>query len=101
MIPESESADVLKGAWKTVQDAVIMILRDFKQCKDSACKTCAMILNLTVSRSILEYKKQSKFASGILKVDQILSDWSLEFANFTRDTFSFDPNMPLLSLYYD
>jgi hypothetical protein len=32
IIPETESADIIKGLWKAVQDAVILIIRHFKPC---------------------------------------------------------------------
>ncbi len=49
-IPENESADVLKGLWKAVQDAVILIIRHFKPCEDiCGCKACAMVVNLLAS----------------------------------------------------
>ena len=34
IISKTESADVLKGLWKAVQDAVILIIRHFKPCND-------------------------------------------------------------------
>ena len=47
IIPETESADVLKGLWKAVQDAVIMIIRDVKRCDDiCGCDAFEMVTNL-------------------------------------------------------
>jgi hypothetical protein len=37
--------------------------------------------------------KRPTFEAGVLEVDQTLSDCSLGFSKFIRDTFSFDPNM--------
>ena len=94
IIPETESAEVLKGLWKAVQDAVILIIRHFKPCADiCGCEACAMVANLLACDNITEYKKRHTFAAGVLEVDQTLSDHSLGFGKFTRDTFSFDANM--------
>jgi hypothetical protein len=58
IIPETESADVLNGLWKAVQDAEIMIIRHFKRCYDiCGCKACAMVANLLASHNIQEYMK--------------------------------------------
>ncbi len=89
IIPEPESANVLKGAWKAVQDAIKMIICDFKPCEDLSCEPCAVVRNLTVSENILKYKERSTFASGLIKADQTLSDRNLGFGKFTRDTFFF------------
>ena len=94
IIPETESADVLKGLWKAVQDTVIMLMRQFKPCDDiCGCDACAMVANLMASRNIQEYMKRPSFEAGVLEVDQTLSDRSLGFCKFTRETFGFDPNM--------
>ena len=52
-----------------------------------------MVVNLLASHNIKEYKKRPTFEAGVLEVDQTLSDSSLGLSKFTRDTFSFDPNM--------
>jgi hypothetical protein len=46
---------VLKGLWKAVQGAVIMIIRHYKRCEDICrCKACAMVSNLLASHNIQE-----------------------------------------------
>ncbi len=49
IIPEAESAVAIKGTWKAVQDAVIMLMRNFWPCDKfgpSYCPTCDMVMDL-------------------------------------------------------
>ena len=92
IIPEAESAEVMTGTWKAVQDAAIMLMRNFKPC-GKPCPTCEMVQDLLGSELVQEFMKRETFADGEFEVDGTLSDRSLGWSLFTHNTFHFDANM--------
>ena len=92
IIPEAESAEVMKGTWNAVQDAAIMLMTTFRPC-GRQCPTCDMVMDLLGNDNVKEYLTRSTCTSGLLEVDLTLSDRSLGWGSFTREIFGFDPNI--------
>ena len=92
IIPEAESAEVMKGTWKAVQAAAIMLMAKFRPC-GRQCPTCDMAMDLLGCELVREYMTRSTFTDGVLEVDLTLSDRSLGWGSFTREIFKIEPNM--------
>ena len=71
IIPEAESANVMKGTWKAVQDAAIMLMSNFKPC-GRQCPTCDMVMDILGNDNVKEYLTRSTSRSGLLEVDLTL-----------------------------
>ncbi len=75
IIPEAESAVAIKGTWKAVQYAAIMLMRNFQPCDkfgSSHCPKCDMVMNLLGAPFVRDYLARSTFESGVLEVGATL-----------------------------
>ncbi len=89
VIPEAESANVMKGTCKAVQDVAILLMYKFRPCNTTSgllsCPTCDMVMDLLGFNLVREYQTQSTFDSGLLE-DRV---WD----GFSHVIFYFDLNM--------
>ena len=92
IIPEAESAEVMKGTWKAVQAAAIMLMAKFRPC-GRQYPTCNVVMDLLGCELVREYLTRPTFTDGVLEVDLTLSDRSLGWGSFTREIFKTEPNM--------
>jgi hypothetical protein len=71
IIPEAESADVMKGTWKAVRDAAILLMHKFRPCHNFDVvhyPTCDMVMDLLGAPLVKDYQSRSTFESGLTEV---------------------------------
>ena len=93
VIPESESREVVWGTLLSAQDAVFMIMNQYKVCNNDCCKACACISQLIALPHVQEFMKKLQFNADMLEVIATLSNCSKGWTSFTLEEFGFNANM--------